>query len=397
MMLLVPLILFAVCAESYLHDEALRSHASRKLGTSPRRVVVDLDKPPQERWAFLAKDPFFANWKNDFLAYVGKSVPKAAVPLIAKLATSLRHSFYDDYAMEMVGIAKALDVDIGEIVAANLIYQLEGISEKCEDSNMTGPCPPKQNSPGLCTGIVADDGARVWEARNLDWNLDASLLKYVMQVDYRQKNQTRFTAVQIIGQIGVLHGLSQVAGFSGQLNARDKGGNVLENLAEIALGAKTPTHVLRRALEQTASFNAAFGFLSSEGLANPCYFIMAGSAAGEGAIVTRERKGLVDAWHLHEAPAKDTKSINLQPGWFRLQTNFDHWEPAPSYDDRRTPGVNNMVRECNGTVGESCLKDVITTWPTKNHHTDVTSIMCPETGFFETIVWVDPASMSIVV
>jgi len=26
-------------------------------------------------------------------------------------------------------------------------------------------------------------------------------------------------------------------------------------------------------------------------------------------------------------------------GWFRLITNYDHWETDPSYDDRRTPGI----------------------------------------------------------
>ena len=25
-------------------------------------------------------------------------------------------------------------------------------------------------------------------------------------------------------------------------------------------------------------------------------------------------------------------------GWFRLETNYDHWNPVPTADDRRTPG-----------------------------------------------------------
>ena len=30
---------------------------------------------------------------------------------------------------------------------------------------------------------------------------------------------------------------------------------------------------------------------------------------------------------------------------------------------------------------------VMTAWPTKNHHTDITSVMCARTGQMKTVVW----------
>mmetsp|Transcript_11363 Transcript_11363/g.36002 ORF Transcript_11363/g.36002 Transcript_11363/m.36002 type:complete len:231 (-) Transcript_11363:369-1061(-) len=129
--------------------------------------------------------------------------------------------------------------------------------------------------------------------------------------------------------------------------------------------------------------------------ANQAYFIMAGANHGEGAVLTRGRTNLIDAWHLYETPAKDTKGINKQPDWFRLQTNYDHWTPAPSYDDRRTPGVTHGSQFCKSGVDMDCVLKVMTTWPTKNFHTDITSVMCPKTGYISTTVWSPSLSSSV--
>jgi hypothetical protein len=317
-------------------------------------------------------------------------------PLVTKIASTLHSTFYPDYAEEMEGIAEGLGMDMGEVVLVNLIYQLEGIGTGCAIKNTTGPCPPK-NGPALCTGFVANgqgDADPVWQGRNLDWNLDAKLLKYVMQVDFQKNNVTLFTGVQVAGMVGILHGVKKDA-FSVQLNARDDGGNVLANLFEqILLGGKEPTHHMRKAFEQAADFKAAEAYLSQGHLANQCYYIMAGAKHGDGAILTRGRTSIVDSWHLNEAPAKDTKGINKQPDWFRLQTNYDHWTEVPSYDDRRTPGVANVAAFCGKEVSEDCVLKVMTTWPTKNFHTDVTSVICPKTGYLSTTVWLPSPSSS---
>jgi len=362
---------------------------SQRVPIDPKKVVVNLDLPPAERWAFLADDPYFATYKQDMNTYLTNFMPKAAVDVVTNVVKVFKHSYYDEYVQEMEGIAKALKVKIGDIVTVNMIYQLEDIGINCLVRNTTGPCPSEvREAPGLCTGIVADDGTKVWQGRNLDWNLPEILLKYVLQVDYRKGNRTRFIGAQVAGEAGILHGLSQDGGFSAQINARKVGGNVFKNLVDLMVGAKTPSHVLRRALEKETSFDKAVDYLSSQFLANPVYFVVAGAAHGEGVVISRDRKGPGDAWRLYEANSRDTKKINQnQPDWFRLQTNYDHWEGVPSYDDRRTPGIANMKQDCNTTVDQTCIWKVITTWPTQNHHTDVSSVMCPKTGYFHLTVW----------
>lgn len=358
--------------------------------------VVDLDKAPKDRWTDLGKNAIFANYKQDLTNYIGAYIPKAVLPLVSDITRGLRYSFYSDYADEMTGLAEALGITIGDTVLVNLIYQVEGLGSTCAARNTTGPCPPKTAGPGLCTGVVASGAnGEVWQGRNLDWNLNADLLKYTLRVDYQRNGTTVFTGVQLAGMVGVLHGV-RAGAFSVQMNARDKGGNVLENLGEVVLGVKTPTHVLRHAFETAGDFESAVNVLSSTHIVNPAYFIVAGAQDRQGAIVTRDRKGAIDTWHLFEKPAKDTKGINLQPDWLRLQTNYDHWEAVPDYDNRRGPGVTNAQTFCNGTADASCVKKVMTTWPTQNHHTDITSIMCPKTGYIDVTVWT-PQSATVLV
>jgi len=354
------------------------------VGVAPRRLTVDLDLPAQQRWSFLASDPAFQNYKEEVNAYLEKYVPSALLPLVDSITKSLTGAFYSDYAAEMRSIAGALKLSLGEVVLVNLIYQLEDLGTSCSQVNTTGPC-----GPGLCTGLVADGSSGVWQGRNLDWNLDARLLPYVVEVDYKSRNLTVFSAVQVVGMIGVLHGVS-LGNFSVQLNARDQGGSALLNLLEeLLLGGKSPTHVLRRALEQSRGFTAAEQFLLSERLANPAYFILAGAGDGEGAILTRGRT-FGNSWRLHEKNAKDVHQINQQPDWLRLQTNYDSWTAVPDYDNRRAPGVNNTEKFCKDEVSEDTVWSVMTTWPTKNHHTDITSVMCPRTGRMKTMVWTAP-------
>lgn len=371
----------------------LREQTKLRVGAPPVQRVVNLDLPPKQRWAFMKSDPSFNNFKADFNGYITHYVPKYVLPLVTAVTGKLQHMFDEDYAQEMTGLAAALDLSIGEVVLINLIYQLEHLGASCEAKNNTGPCPPKasglQQGPGLCTGLVAQGptGDEVWQGRNLDWNLDANLLKYVIQVEYQRSGVTVFTGVQISGMVGVLQGVRNGA-FSLQMNARDEGGQLLPNLLELlVLGAKTPSHHMRRSLESSSDYAAAEQFLSTGKLANPVYYIIAGAARGQGSIITRERKAALDVWHLEEVSARDIKKINTQPEWFRLQTNYDHWEPVPSYDDRRTPGVAHVTQMCNGKVDADSVMQVMTAWPTQNHHTDVTSIMCARTGYISTTVW----------
>ena len=95
-------------------------------------------------------------------------------------------------------------------------------------------------------------------------------------------------------------------------------------------------------MEQADSYSSAVQLFSSNALINPIYYIVAGSSANEGAVVTRYREAeKTDVWPIN------TSAVD---GWFRLVTNYDHWESDPTYDDRRTPGIVAQSRVCHAHV-----------------------------------------------
>ena len=154
-------------------------------------------------------------------------------------------------------------------------------------------------------------------------------------------------------------------------------------------------------MEQAESFSQAVSLFSSNSLINPVYYIVAGSAANEGAVVTRYREAeKTDVWSMN------TSAVD---GWFRLITNYDHWQTDPSYDDRRTPGIERIALQndsifidsiCagdaslralgpNGLNASSILSSILTLWPVFNKHTDLTAIYNPSTNFSQTMWWTD--------
>jgi hypothetical protein len=71
-----------------------------------------------------------------------------------------------------------------------------------------------------------------------------------------------------------------------------------------------------------------------------------------------------------------------------LETNYDHWQPVPDADDRRTPGNANMAAIGQQNLTTTLLKEnVMKVWPTYNHHTDYTGIFSAADGTYESYVW----------
>eukprot|EP01047_Picozoa_sp_COSAG01_P052515 COSAG01_NODE_5529_length_4204_cov_4.968088_4_plen_101_part_00 len=96
---------------------------------------------------------------------------------------------------------------------------------------------------------------------------------------------------------------------------------------------------------------------STGDLIDEIYYIVGGAGPGEGAIITRDRLNTADVWRLGSA------AYDAAPNsWFRLQTNYDHWEQPPSSDDRRTPGDAHMVSLGRRGVGVKGLLGVLTAW-----------------------------------
>ncbi len=79
--------------------------------------------------------------------------------------------------------------------------------------------------------------------------------------------------------------------------------------------------------------------MTSDILISPVYFILGGNQPGQGVVITRNQNDTADLWEMNSDP---------QHSWFVLQTNYDHWEKPPFYDDRSDPG-----NYCLNQIGEN--------------------------------------------
>jgi hypothetical protein len=88
----------------------------------------------------------------------------------------------------------------------------------------------------------------------------------------------------------------------------------------------------RDALMTATSYTEAVSQLSSTKLIADVYYIVAGTSTGQGAVISRNRTTAVNVWNITESKFK----------WFVLETNYDHWKPAPWYDDRRDAAIEAL-------------------------------------------------------
>lgn len=343
------------------------------------------------------------------------------------IAGDIEPYFGKEFGGEMVALAKTLKLKVGDVVAMNMIMQLESIGLNCSNWNNTGPTvkddpgckdvDPTQKwcyckaaasvssdpivsirefkqrtgrapGPGMCTSVVAQDPhGNIFHGRNLDWNVPEALRAFIVDVDYMRANKTVFTGTTAIGFVGVLNGVKRGA-FSASIDAREKGGKIGFNVLQMLLKkSKTPAQHLRAVLasESATDFSSALTALSSSPLIDQIYYIVGGAAPGEGAVIARSRDKAVDVWHMNATATPD--------GWFLLETNYDRSNPVPVADDRRTPGRAHMRALGQSGIGErgNGLYSVMKMWPTFNHHTDYSAIMsCSERSYmYNSTVWYD--------
>jgi len=300
-----------------------------------------------------------------------------------------------------------LDIDLGYVVAANLVYQIERIGVNCSNWNATGPtnaCKKKtakdpiawleaernrvslETDPvqtGYCTSVVANnDAGEVLHGRNLDWNLPEEIRDLVITVEFERGGKLLYKGTTIVSFVGLLNGM-RPSGFSFSMDARCQGGRIFLNLLEALFeGAMTPCHHSRVVMETATTFEEAVSGWESGKLLDDGYFIIGGVASDEGAVVSRDRNRAADTWRIAQNTAEGS--------WYVLETNYDHWETAPAADDRRTPGIEHMNALGPEKVAPDTLfEDVMTVWPTFNPHTDVTCIMSASEGIYTCSIWLD--------
>lgn len=216
---------------------------------------------------------------------------------------------------EMKESARKGQVDLWELVACNLSYEISIISQFAGDldvKSILGSLSTAKAKPLGCTSFAIIDAhesgvmnQHVWFGRNLDWDDDNGALSESFRKETRptKVDGERFETVTFPGMSGVLTGLSP-GRFAVALNAACADGSDSINLA-----AQPPTFLLRRVLERCETFDAAVKMLSETPVMTSVIFT----------VVSAESFGNPD----------DAVVIERTPEWFavrRAQEIFpDRW------------------------------------------------------------------------
>jgi N-acylethanolamine-hydrolysing acid amidase len=275
-MAVVTTLLFASMASAYWTDDsALKETTEQQKWVPSPRFTLDLDLPKGERWNDIA-----AHYKDKapaMINYLKENLPTWALPIVKLIGKDIE-PYFKDYGEEIVGLAKVLDVAVGDLVALNLVYQIEHVGINCSEWNNTGPvgdddavdpswkkgCTNKTklavDGPGLCTSVLAEDSeGRIWHGRNLDWNLDPTLKVLMVDIDYQREGKTVFIGTTLVGFVGILNGVRPGA-WTYSMDAREKGGNVELNLLEaLTHHARTPSQHARFVMESADAVDFAAG------------------------------------------------------------------------------------------------------------------------------------------
>lgn len=336
--------------------------------TAPK-YVIDLDLPPEDRWAQVAKD--YSSYYPLLLAALEKYLPKDLVNALTGTMSRLDELFPYPYGDELKGFVKhgGGNVTLGEMVLGNVIYDLTAFRKFFE---------PRKS--GACTSIVASDPqGTVYHGRNLDYHLFESFLnRMTVVVQFKKGNNPNvFTGTTFAGFIGFFTGCKEKA-VSVSMNERDTGEWWQNAVDAIKEGGNGLVSLLIRDVLQAddMDFNKAVAALSNTPLITPSYIIVGGTYPEEGVVITRSRRAAIDTMFMYPEMGK----------WYVLETNYDHWKNPPKSDDRRDPGIKAMNAMGRSNINATTLFKVLSTEPVLNSGTTYTTVMSPMTGVYNTVI-----------
>lgn len=308
----------------------------------PKKYVVNLDLPDEEHWTQVATD--HKEIVKDIHTMFRQYIPKELIPLIEKIGADIEQYIPAPYAGEMRGIAKAVDAKIGDVVLANLIYDITA----------------------FCTSIVSQDSSgQIWHSRNLDYPFTGMLRNITIAVELQKGGKTAYSVVTYAGYVGVLSG-QKPQGFTITVDQRNEGNPLLNLLIGLLDKSVVPVSFLvRNALANSADFTEAVNLLAYTPTAAPVYYIIAGAKVSEGTIITKGRLAPDDIWTIDPNNGR----------WFEVETNYDHWKPPPASDDRRDPAIKGMNAIGRSNISKQTLFNVMSIPPVLNKNTTYTVIM----------------------
>ncbi|CAG5984161.1 unnamed protein product [Menidia menidia] len=314
--------------------------ASCRAQRPPPTVNISLDEDPATRWKPLLQ-VFDVDYLNKAAAEViDSTVPKWVHHAVKPIVSALEKYIPQPYAEEIRGMASFMGGNLSDIVILNFAYEVTAYGNI--QNRHLGPqsmsCVPFSWQfyfiRRFCTSIVAqDNNGNVYHGRNLDYPHDV-LKNLTVDIVFFKNGKAAYRGTSFAGYVGIWTGQSPGKfTVSGDQRGTEHWWNWWKNVVSAALLHRSPVSwLVRETLEEAEDFQDAVMRLSKTPLITGVYYIVGGVRAGEGVIITRDRTGPVDIWPLDP----------LNGGWFRVETNYDHWLPPRRGDHRREAAIKAL-------------------------------------------------------
>ena len=141
------------------------------------------------------------------------------------------------------------------------------------------------------------------------------------------------------------------------------------------------TFTTRLAMETYDNYNNALSFIEDTSFIGPAYIIMGGVDINNGGVVTiGPNMTLLNYWDIPNGLPSNNSDITP---WYVLETNYDHWEQPPWFDDRRYPAEDCMNEIGSNNINLETLYNVLNGLPNRNRLTTYTALMDCKEGHIE--------------
>jgi hypothetical protein len=345
-----------ICVNLAYCEKPFNHHADP--GYIPQ-YVINLDLPPAQRWAQICSNSSYAAIAQYLVNTVDSLLPDGG-KILTEIGRALNDYYFPtDYAGEVRGCAAAFGVDYGWIALFQIGYEVSD----------------------ACTSIVAQtkDG-KIYHARNMDFwegmGFTDSLKDIAIQVAWQKGGKTLHYSTTFAGYVGFLSGFKNGA-FSVTIDTRFYPEGLYELFYEVIAAIEEKNASLvgflsRKTFENEIDFESALDNLSNDELIADVYYIIAGVSANQGAVISRNRQNATDVWRL-----------NSPTRWFEVETNYDHWQNPPWFDDRVVPADNAMTAMGQSQLTLDGMFKVLSVKPVLNLQTTYTILSCPADGTFK--------------
>lgn len=117
----------------WIDDSKLETETLSQTPTPLPQYTLNLDLPPEERWKDIISLPRYKNASSILMDYLTSNVPKWTIPIIDEIGKHIVSYFGEEFGGEMKGVAEAYGapIEVGTVVALNLVYQLESLGTNC--------------------------------------------------------------------------------------------------------------------------------------------------------------------------------------------------------------------------------------------------------------------------